>query len=233
MGEDGRLKGNLVLHVRFDVCPTWVELALRHLDDAKAKRAARDIAWLGTDEQEKAAALEREFESSMQAVMAAAIALDAFYSIMQTHVKLPPQLVTQWRTKRTPRYSQVAEILRRAFQLKPKGTAVLRQELKEIYRLRNLAVHPSGKIEAPILHPEIKVGVEWRFAYFCAHNAELIVNAATGILWELAHRGNARDSQIKDYMVALRQRLSELFPSGHPLKPAADFGPDGRKGHSV
>ena len=37
----------------------------------------------GTDEGIKAAALEREFEASMQAVMAA-IALDAFYAILLT-----------------------------------------------------------------------------------------------------------------------------------------------------
>jgi hypothetical protein len=30
-----------------------------------------------------------------------------------------------------------------------KGTAALRANLKEIYRVRDLAVHPSGKIEAP------------------------------------------------------------------------------------
>ena len=157
----------------------------------------------------------------MQAIMAAAIALDAFYSLMQTHVQLPPSLVTRWRTKRTARYSQVTEILRRAFHLKPEGTAVLRQNLKEIYRLRDLAVHPSGKIEAPILHPEINVGVEWRFAYFRAHNAELIVNAATRILWDLAHGGKPKDSKIQEYMAALRQRLAELFPTGHPTAAVA------------
>jgi hypothetical protein len=98
----------------------------------------------------------------MQAVMAAAIAIDAFYALIQTHVQLPSSLITQWRTIRTARYTQVTEVLRRAFHLKQKGTAALRQNLKEIYRLRDLAVHPSGKIEAPILHPEIDVSVEWR-----------------------------------------------------------------------
>ena len=215
-GEDGNATGNLTLHVRFDVCPTWIELALRHLDDAKARRTTREIAWAGTKEDEKAATLEREFESSMQAIMAVAIAIDAFYSLMQTHVKLPQSLITQWRTKRTARYTQVTELLRRAFCLKSHGTAALRQNLKEIYRLRDLAVHPTGKIEAPILHPEINVGVEWRFAYFRAHNAELIVNAATWILWDLAHGGKPKDRNIQDHMAVLRQHLAVLFPSGHP-----------------
>src|SRR5262245_1253846 len=95
--------GNLALHVRFDVCPTWSELALRQLEDAKAKRAAREAAWAGSNEEHKAATLEREFEASMQAIMAAAITIDAFYSIIQTHVQLPAGLNEQWRTKRTSR----------------------------------------------------------------------------------------------------------------------------------
>jgi hypothetical protein len=217
IGADGKPAANMTLHVRFDVCPTWTEIALRHLDDAREKRVARQAAWAGTNEEHKAASLEREFETSMQAIMAAAIALDAFYSLIQTHVDLPPSLTEQWRTKRTPRYSQVTEVLRRAFRLKPKGVAVLRGNLKEIYRLRDLAVHPSGKIAAPTLHSELGVGVEWRFAYFRAHNAELAVNVATWILWELAHGGKPKEPKIVEYMNGLRQRLVQLFPSGHPF----------------
>lgn len=216
IGDDGNFTGNLTLHVRFDVCPTWVELSLRHLEEAKVKRADREAAWVGANENLKASTLEREFETSVQAIMSAAIAIDAFYAIMQTHVVLPPSLVDRWRTKRTSRHSQVTEVLRRAFHLKPKGAAALRQNLKEIYRLRDLAVHPSGKIEAPILHPELNVGVEWRFAYFRTQNAELVVNAATWILWDLAHGGKPKDTKIMEYLSNLKLRLAELFPSGHP-----------------
>ncbi len=216
LDSEGNSAVNLTLHVRFDVCPSWIELALRHLEDARVRMKARQRAWAGTNEEEKAATLEREFEASMQAIMAAAIAIDSFYALIQTYVNLPPSLVTKWRTKRTARYTQVAEVLRRAFNLKPEGSAALRQNLKEIYRLRDLAVHPSGKIEAPILHPEINVGVEWRFAYFRAHNAELIVNAATRILWELAYQGKPKDGKIEEYLATLRPRLLELFPNGHP-----------------
>ena len=217
IGDDGKATTSFTLHVRFDVCPTWIELALRHLADANEKRIARAEAWTGTNEELKAATLEREFEPSMQAIMAAAISIDAFYSLIQPQVQLPPRLVEGWRTKRTARYSQVTEVIRRAFGLKPKGTAALRQNLKEIFRLRDLAVNPSRKIEAPICHPEIDVGVEWRFEIFRAHNAELAVNAATGMLWDLAHNGKPKDSKIVKYMNSLRQRLVELFPFGHPM----------------
>lgn len=223
LDADGKpTASSLTLHVHFDVCPTWCQLALQHLAEAKSRRDARIAAWAGTDEDRKAASLEREFEASMQAAMAAAIALDAFYSTIQTHVHLPPALVEQWRTKRTARYSQVTEVLRRGFHLKPNGTKTLRQNLKEIYRFRDLAVHPSGKIEAPLLHPELDVGVEWRFAYFRAANADALVNAATAIIWDLAYNGKPTEEKVINYIQALRVRMAELFPSGHPLvKPQA------------
>lgn len=225
IGDDGNINSSLTLHVRFDVCPTWIELALRHLAAANEARANRQAAWAGTDEEAKAAALEREFEASMQAVMAAAIALDAFYAMIQPNVAVPPTLVERWRTGRTARFSQVTEIVRRAFRLKPKCTANLRANLKEIFRIRDLAVHPSGKIEAPIYHPELDVGVEWRFAYFSASNAEIIVNGATWIIWDLCHGGKPADANVLEYMDNLKHRLIAIFPNGHPSAATAASPP--------
>jgi len=51
----------------------------------------------------------------MQAIVAAAIALDAFYSVIQTNVQLPPSLLQQWRTKRASRYSQLLRFYVAAF----------------------------------------------------------------------------------------------------------------------
>ena len=50
----GKITGSLTPLVRFDVGPTWIQLALRHLDDAKAKQDLRVAAWAGVDEIKKA-----------------------------------------------------------------------------------------------------------------------------------------------------------------------------------
>jgi hypothetical protein len=123
--SQGKMTGTLTPHVRFDVGPTWIQLALRHLGDAKAKQDLRVAAWSGVDENQKSDSLEQEFEASMQAIMAAAIAVDSFYSSIRTQVDLPPSIADKWRVKRTARYSQVTEVLKRAFHLKPKGVANL------------------------------------------------------------------------------------------------------------
>jgi hypothetical protein len=221
-GDEAFKITSLTMHVRFDVCPTWLEIALNHTEQARHARGHRIDAWKGSDEDLKAKALEKEFESSMQAVMASAIAIDAFYSILAQHVSIPSGLSKKWRDKRTPRYAQVTEVLRRAFKLKAVGTKNLRQQLREIYRFRDMAVHPSGKVEAPLYHPELDVDVEWRFAYFSATNAEGISRVTSWIVWELCKRGKPADDEIKDYVSTLSSRLDQLFPLGHPLVSAAD-----------
>jgi hypothetical protein len=216
LDKNGKLDGKLTLHVRFDICPTWIEIARRHMQDALVKKVLREEAWSSPDESQRASTLEAECEASMQAIMAAAIALESFYAIVQHNIEIPEELKTTWRTKRTARFKQVSEVLRRAFRLKPKGVAALRQNLREIYRFRDLAVHPSGKIHAPILHPELNTGVEWRFAFFRASNAEMIVNAATETIWQLANHGKAANLAVAEHARTLKERLAAIFPDGHP-----------------
>ena len=223
ISENGELEGDpITLHVRFDVCPTWIQIAKRHLDAALIAKANRDAVWQGTDEVAKAQALEIEFEASMQAIMAAAIAWDAVYAVLREHVTIPPSTLEKWRNGRTARYTQVAEVTRRAFGLTQKGASMLRDNLKQIYRYRDLAVHPSGKIEAPLLHPELNLGMEWRFVYFRAQNAELAVIAAAAMLWDLAHNGKSKEEKISEYQKTLATRLKEIFPESAPTVPVAN-----------
>jgi hypothetical protein len=218
--DDGELESDpITLHVRFDVCPTWIQVAKRYLDDAQRAKTRRDEAWSGSDEDAKARALETEFEASMQAIMAAAISWDALYAILREHVTIPPAMAEKWRRGRTARYTQVAEIVRRAFLLKPKGASLLRSNLKALYSYRDMAVHPSGKIAAPLLHPELDVGMEWRFVYFRARNAEIAVLGAAGMLWDLATNGRSNEAKITEYQKTLLARLREVFPAGVPQIP--------------
>lgn len=222
IGEDGQLDGDpITLHVRFDVCPTWIQVAKRHLDVALCAKDHRNEIWSEQDEDAKAKALEAEFESSMQAIMAAAIAWDAVYAVLREHVIIPPAMSEKWRSGRTARYTQVAEVIRRAFSLKPEGSALLRKNLKALYSYRDMAVHPSGKIAAAVLHPELDVGTEWRFVYFRARNAEMAVLGAAAMLWDLATNGRSKDAKVTEYQKTLRTRLEEIFPEGAPQVPGS------------
>ena len=53
--------------------------------------------------------------------------------VLQKRVAIPAATLASWRRNRTPRYSQVAEVLRIAFGVKGKGLAALKHNLQEIY----------------------------------------------------------------------------------------------------
>src|SRR5258708_22063115 len=109
-------------------------------DSAKAKDA-------------KGETLERVFRPSMKAMTAAAIAIDGFYAAVQKKIRIDPALINKWKANKTARYSQVAETVRIAYQLKPKGSKAFRDNIREIYKFRDQAVHPSAAMEEAILHP--------------------------------------------------------------------------------
>ena len=208
--ENRKPASSLAHHVHFDACPIWLQLAIRHLSDAQVAQVSRVAAWKGADEDAKAAALEWEFEASLQAIMASALALDAFCAVVQTKVQLPQSLSDEWRENRTPHDVQVSEVLRRAFSLAARDASSLRQNLGEIFRFRDLAVDPSGKGDARILHPELRVGVEWRFAYFRCENALRIVRATLRLIWELVASGKPKEVDVQKYIDALRPKIELL-----------------------
>lgn len=210
IGENRKPGSSLPAHAHFDVCPTWLELAIRHLSDAQVAQVARVAAWKGADENSKAGALEWEFEASMQAIMASAIAIDAFSAVVQAKMQLPQSVIDEGREKRVPRHIQIAEVLRRVFSLDAKEASNLRQNLGEIFRFRDLAIDSSGKSDAPILHPGLGVGVEWRFAYFRCANALLIVKVTLRLIWELVASDKPKDADVQQYIDVLRSRIEAL-----------------------
>ena len=152
----------MTVHVHYDVCPTWLDLAARHLSDARERKLLRVAAWNANDDKAKGDTLEKEFESSMQAIMAAAIAMDSFYAALRDKISIPRESIKSWRENSTARYKKITETLKRAFSLHPRNCVVVRNCLNEIFKFRDLAVHPSGDIRAPVPHPELQTGVEWR-----------------------------------------------------------------------
>jgi hypothetical protein len=209
IGPDGESKVNATFHASLDTCPYWLEIASRHARDAM--RAHKEVlsAWESDDGDRKATALEAEFTSGMQSVVASAIAVDAFYALVRPHVPIPEAMTRRWRTGRTARHRQIAEVLRRAFHLKPKGTAFLRQNLEQLFRFRDRAVHPPATLEAPVVYAEIGVATEWRFVAFNHHAARNAFPVALSLVAQLSeHR--SRPAAIREQLDATRQRVAPL-----------------------
>jgi hypothetical protein len=135
----------------------------------------------------------------MQAIMAAVIAIDAFYAAVKEHVPIPPATLKAWREKGTARHKQVYEVLRKGFKIATKTLPKVREVLSEIYRFRDLAVHPDPKLVQPLAHPDLKVGTEWRFVYFRYDNAKPLVTVALSMVVQLLKLPKDKNEQLKRY----------------------------------
>lgn len=205
--DEGKIEADpLVIHVSQDVSPFWIEVAIDHLISAESLHPEVLQANTSSDDERLARALEREFAASMQAVVSGAIAVDAFYAMVSRQVEVPENLRVQWRQDRTARYKQVAEVLRRAFKLEPNGVAWARTLLKDIYRFRDLAVHPVATPQKPVFYGEIGRGVEWRFDTFRFASAKLLVGASLALMCQLCERPDLASRQLAEYCSTARSR---------------------------
>jgi len=208
--EKGAVKAEVVLSLHYDVMPTWIKLAIDHLESCKAWNQSRQDAWKGNDEEQKAGTLEKEFETSMQSIIAMAIAIDSFYGTVKSKINIPKELTDKWKENRTSRHIQIAETLRQGFKLNKEGLKILKQTLKEIFRFRDMAIHPKGDIEHPIKHPDLGIGVEWRFAYFSYTNAKLIVEEGLKRLRELLTKQGLKNKELEKYCLTTLTELDKL-----------------------
>ena len=212
--ESGNLQFNAQWEFWYDVAPTWLRLALSHTRTAERHRADRIKAWAENNDQLKADTLELECAASMQATMAAAVAVDALYASVQPLIALPQSLIETWRRKKTARPVQISETFRRAFKLAKLNATEVRSNLVQLFRLRDMAVHPRAHLQPAVLHPELGVGLEWRFDAFRAHNACLLVTSTVMLFWFLTHKATPINKEVNNYITNLRVFVDELLPNG-------------------
>lgn len=205
---DGSELPPITPQVLLSMCPFWFEIAVNQLDAAESAHSMLIDAKSSGENERVGLALEAEFKASMQAIVAAATAMDALYASVREYVSLPADLISTWTANRTARYKQVAEVLRRGFVTKPRGVENLRRFLKELYRFRDLAVHPPGTYSAPILHPDVGAGTEWRFVAFTASNAHQLVRGALAFSVLLATR---LPDDVSDGFETLAQGIVSLL----------------------
>lgn len=211
--KDGKIDSTMEPKVGFDACIPWLEIAIEHLVTARTLTSNSAETWNGTDENAKGELLRHEFLTSMQTIVAAAIAIDAFYSKVDQCLDKKKQSNQKSRRKklrRAARYATVSETIKVAFGLKPPGASELRKIIKQIFLFRDRAVHPSGALSDPILHPDMKVGVESRFVAFRYENARNIVKATIEMVTQLTNKRNSDNKKLHDYCVYLQKELATL-----------------------
>jgi hypothetical protein len=118
----------------------------------------------------------------------------------------------------------------------------VRKILSEIYRFRDLSVHPDPKLAEPLTHPDLTgVGTEWRFIYFRYENAKPLVNVALSMVVQFLGAPKERNKPLVRYaneaapmMKPLEEewegRYGPLYPRSQPSSGGETAGASDRSG---
>jgi len=213
VNEQGEIEASpIYLHVGIDMTAYWLDIAYKHLLATEAAHKKLMIAKEKKDDEKISRYLKKESIAGMQSIMAAGIALDAYYASVKEHVDIPKETIDIWREKSTARYKQISEVLRMGFRLKPPNSKSLRDILKQNFKFRDKAVHPSPGTAAPLLHVELNKVTDWRYATFRYYNAKAIYGLSLSIVFETSIKP---DPKVADTLKAFCEKL---MPRIKPLE---------------
>lgn len=193
-----------------DVWHHWLAIAEKACTEASDARDALVVAHEGGDTHAESNALSAELRSSMTAITADAVAMDAFYAAVKRRVPLPQGLEKAWRKNGTPRAPRVFELLKRSFRLNPASFAKLNEMLRNLYRYRNWAVHPQSEYQAPVSHPVLNVGIEWRFVAFRYENADALTRFTREVFLACLEAPKPDLKDLRRWAAAKKEQVFEV-----------------------
>lgn len=207
--ESGAPKSHAILSTAYNVLPIWLRAARDSLRHAKA--ASDDVGkrWNDVDDNGRKELLISELEPSLQVFVACGIVLDALYDLLRPYANISDTDLEKWRRNKTGRGKQIAEVIRRVYKLDNKVFKQFRQNISEIVRYRDLAVHPSHDLKNACNRPDIPVGVDWKFAMYRFQNSERCYIATTEVLRYLYTR-ECDEEKVIELMRNIFKALREL-----------------------
>ncbi|SFJ26676.1 hypothetical protein SAMN04488082_102156 [Desulfomicrobium apsheronum] len=173
--ENGQTKiGHVAIHTAINMVPHWLDISLRHLLNTEQSHDGLMQSKNEKNNTNISRYLEDEFRNGMQTIMSSAIAIDAYYSAIKGHVEISNDIIKKWRENGTARYKQIAHVIAIGFNAENFLVKNIRRALKDIFRYRDLAVHPEFSSAPPALHVELNKVSDWRYAAFRFASAKII-----------------------------------------------------------
>lgn len=213
VNEQGEIEASpVVLHVGIDMTGYWLEIAYKHLLNTELAHKKLMLAKEEGNDEKISRYLKKESIAGMQSIMASGIALDAYYASIKEHVKIPQSTLDSWRENSTARYKQISEVLRMGFRLKNPSSKNLRDILKQNFKFRDDAVHPSPGTAAPMLHVELNKVTDWRYATFRFYNAKAIYGLSLSVVFKTTC---STDSKVAK---SLKEFCEKFVPRIKPLE---------------
>ena len=205
--EDGE-RSKLILSTAYNVLPIWIKIAQDNLREAKNASDAIASKWSENTEEQKELLIS-ELAPSLQVFVSCGIALDALYDQLRPYAKLSESDIEKWKDNRTSRAKQIAEVIRRVYNIKKDVFDQIKQSITDIIKYRDLAVHPSLELQNARPRPDVPVGVDWKFCFYRFQNSEACFNSTMQILLYL-YQTECSNTVVKDQIKSIFDALLEL-----------------------
>lgn len=208
IGMDGESNSTLMLATAYNVLPIWLNVARQQLE--VASKAARGIkeAW-GVSEQDNRQLLLRELQPCLLVIVACGIALDSLYEQLKPFAKLEASQLEAWKTNRTKRSAQIAEVARRVFRLDNSIGKAFRENIGMIIDARDQAVHPTFQLKEACSRPDLDVAVDWKFATYRYENALVCYKSCAEMIVHLIEKKSGVP-EVDSEMERISEALQEL-----------------------
>jgi hypothetical protein len=201
------INSSAILSTAYNVLPIWLRIASDQLRFAKQASDGVATKWAANDEINREL-LVAELEPSLQVFVACGIAVDALYDQLRPFAKLTQADVQAWKRNKTARETQIHEVVRRVYKLQMNVSAEFKQNIGEILKYRDMAVHPSLELKQTCVRPDVPVGVDWKFSAYKYSNAAKCFEFTMKMLLHLYEKksGNKEcDQQMENIVKALEQ----------------------------
>lgn len=193
-----------------EMAPYWLDIAAREANSAVRLVSKTNEAWKSGDTDAQTKALDAEFKACLQAITAAAFAMDAFYSTVEEAAPTAEATRNAWRRNRTRRSRRVFETLRRNFPITAGSQASLGPFLDQLYSFRDLAVHPTARTREAKKHPRLPVSIDEMFSRFRGRNAWVCVGVVIEMIQALTSVPKIKSDVLRGRMVPLKNLVDPI-----------------------
>jgi hypothetical protein len=177
----------------------WGTIAAEHYRTARDSRQVQD---LNREVQgrggEVSEAHDQEVRASMVAIVSSAVAVDAWYGAVKSHIGLPEWLLAAWKAKSPRRHSRIRETLKLGFGLNKSDQTWL-GEIRWLFKLRNDLVHFEDSLRSAIRHPSGTAEVAPDVARYSVENAERAIKLLVDVFENC--RQKPKTKELKEFVL--------------------------------
>jgi len=210
LGENGQPDVSITVTTRVNAWMHWQDISLQHLRSAQAAHAEALEARRAGDAELLYDPILHEYQASLQSICASAYAAEAFWYALLDHNVVPQKRLDEWKLAGTARPKRLWLTIALASGIPQGNQSPLRRGLTTLFDFRNIAIHPGLPFTEPVMHPELKIGLDQsyvRFRHINASNAfsilvELLVRSLVGM--------KLRDAQFEEWLNVSRKLMLQF-----------------------